>query len=234
MSDRSLSRILKDSLKKNTLTKGAVQSYLSWRTEKGNAKKRQAVQQFGLEYLSEITIQFRNNGLLGFADFGTLLGLIREGALLEHDMDVDVSVVLRSQSDIAVVERVMRDLGYSKSFDYLFEDRIQEQSYRKGWLKVDVCYYNPSEDKMFCYLFYWEEGKIYPRNQMDTVQKTSSRIDGVNTIVVRGNRVVVPDNAEQVLIEKYGDNWRQPDKGWVYWKGPNTTESLGLGTQIIY
>ena len=49
-----------------------------------------------------------------------------------------------------------------------------------------------------------------------------------------GTRVNVPKDYQNVLVDKYGDGWRKPDKSWKYWLAPGATECAEFGTIIKY
>lgn len=51
-----------------------------------------------LSQLGALMERLKNLGMVVFANSGTLLGLVREGALLGHDDDVDLAVVLRART----------------------------------------------------------------------------------------------------------------------------------------
>ena len=55
--------------------------------------KRKNVQKYGIEVLCELKLIFDKLGIINFADFGTLLGLIRDDKLLSHDLDLDYGII---------------------------------------------------------------------------------------------------------------------------------------------
>lgn len=57
--------------------------------------------------LSWITSTFQKNNIKHWVDQGTLLGLIRDGKLIEHDKDIDFSIW---DEDIAKLEKVIPDI----------------------------------------------------------------------------------------------------------------------------
>ncbi len=48
---------------------------------------------------SEVVDLLAKEGLEVFANSGTLLGLVREGAFLEHDNDIDLGLILKAQTE---------------------------------------------------------------------------------------------------------------------------------------
>ena len=51
--------------------------------------KRKRLQKYGYNILNEIDNLFSYNNIEYFAEFGTLLGIVREKQLLLHDTDID-------------------------------------------------------------------------------------------------------------------------------------------------
>lgn len=184
---------------------------------------RHTLQKKGLVVLSEVTGKLNESGITAFSDFGTLLGIVREGALLEHDLDMDVGVVLSEPNRNTVISKVFDSMGYIKSREFTVNGDIKEQSYIKNGIKVDIQYYFRDDDKelMYCYLFY-NPSRDSRETKWKSVIKKCPMVNQVENITVQGNNIFIPKNAEAILRYKYGSNWRTPDKGWVYWEGPNT------------
>ena len=193
--------------------------------------KRYAIQKHGLSDLSRVTKTLNEAGILSFADFGTLLGIIREQGLLKHDLDIDVGVMIVSDADYRAINSVMEKLRFVKSREFTIDGRVKEQSYFKRFIKVDLQYYTIApEDStlMNCYLFY-NPGRDPSETKWKSVVKKCPRVKSVRSVTVQGYPIDVPDNAEDILVYKYGANWKKPDKGWVYWEGPNTYPSDAIG-----
>lgn len=193
--------------------------------------KRHSIQKHGLSYLSEVTKALNERGILSFADFGTLLGIIREQGLLKHDLDIDVGVMITSETDYRTISSVMEKLHYVKSREFTIDGRVKEQSYFRKFIKVDLQYYtgDPEDSALMnCYLFY-NPGRDPSETRWKSVVKKCPRVKSVRSVAVQGHPIDVPDNAEDILVYKYGPNWKKPDKGWVYWEGPNTYPSDAIG-----
>lgn len=221
--------VVKEFLKRNRLTSRAVSWYIGYKDNYRRNRTIKQVQRHGLPILSEVTSGLYNTGILAFADFGTLLGIVRENSILKHDIDVDISVISRGKEDFEIVERFMIDLGFHKKHEYVYNKLLCEQSYEKNGIRTDICFYVIEKDLMSCYLFYQEPGKDYENSKMSVVRKTYTLQSKLKEIIVDGYPVLVPLNPERLLEEKYGKNWRIPDKGWVYWDGPNTMLCNGFG-----
>lgn len=206
----------------------------SFREKQETKRKREAIQLDGLRYLSLLTQGLKSEGLVVFADFGTLLGLVREGALLNHDTDIDIGLYLKSESELALLESYMSGLGFRKIYAYYYEGRCVQHSYAMGLVKIDFCFYRSNDsDQMHCYLFYRTKERQYAENEMSVVRKTCAMVKEVEPRQFGGWQVVVPVESNKLLEDKYGENWDIPDSAWSYWEGPNTIKCDRMGTLEI-
>lgn len=203
--------------------------------EKEKERKRAAIQSYGLSLIAFVQESLQEIGICSFADFGTMLGIIREGKLLAHDLDVDIGVILNESFDVHRIRVAMERNGFTLWRQYIMGDQLVEESYRLGDLKVDFNYYRMDETCAKTWLFYRKPGHKYEAiNHRHIVEMTYSPIREMQTVTVAGTEIVIPKNAEQILVEKYGASWRTPDKGWIYWQSPAATQIEGVGHFITH
>ena len=182
------------------------------------------------------TVFFIENTLSGKAffyfDMGTMLGIVREGRLLGHDLDIDVAVYTSSEDEKDRVRNILLDTGCKLRYSYYVKELgVVEDSFEINGLKFDVNYYVRESDKDVCYLMYRDNEKSYEENEMDVVKLSVSAINEVKKVDFFGKQVTVPKEAELYLAERYGDNWRIPNKNYVYWQGPSTNKTNYIGFQ---
>lgn len=192
-------------------------------------KIKYSIKRDGIKSLAEVTKALNSEGVLAFADFGTLLGLVREKGLLRHDLDIDVGVLTTSTDNSKDIERVLCGIGYKKSREFTINGVVKEQSYVKK-VKVDIQYYSIDsiENMMYCYLFY-NPGHNRFETKWNSVMKKCPVVKEIKQIPIKEHNIFIPTNAEEILVYKYGPNWMCPDKGWVYWQGPNTYNAEEIG-----
>ena len=182
---------------------------------------RRLVQRDGISMIVSIQQLLRELGLVSFADFGTLLGLVREGKLLEHDKDIDIGVVPNNASDLPRLRVAMERHGFTLWRRYCLGEQIVEESYKRKDLKVDLNYYRMEENCAKTWLFYRKPGFRYEKSeQRHVVEMTYSPIREMTSVKAAGKTIVIPANAECLLEEKYGAAWKKPDREWIYWKSP--------------
>ena len=217
-----------------TLPIRLIKRYKANRSKSSLEIKRANIQKNGISVLEE-TLNMLNSieDVKAFADFGTLLGLIREKGLLKHDLDIDTGVLGRPNL-YRYVTMLMERHGYELWREYIIGDKVVEQSYHYKDTKVDVNYYEYRNKGINTWLFYREPSKKYKNNVRNIVRMDYSMINDIKKIKVQGRDLYVPDNYIQLLVEKYGENWRIPDKGWVYYENPSATKLKEEGYFINY
>ena len=204
------------------------------RIEKENEKKRAAIQKNGIALIALVQRLLKEIDIDSFADFGTMLGIIREGKLLAHDLDIDMGVIVKDKVDLERIRLHLEKFGFNIWRQYFFDDFIVEDSYRFCGIKIDLNYYKITDDNSKTWLFYREPDKEYLDNERNIVEMTYSPITDFKEVEVAGETIRLPANAEQLLEEKYGPTWRTPDKGWIYWLSPAATKIPQIGFYIDY
>ncbi len=197
--------------------------------------KRRAIKNNGYRLIASLKDVFEAINVTYFADFGTLLGFVREGRLMSHDLDVDIGVITGDVSK-EEVKIAMEKAGFRLYRQYIYNGDTVEDSYhffdgKKGVkIKFDINYYENGDDYSKTWLFYWNRNwKYKKKNERHIVEMTYSRIPGVKTIKIHGMDINIPINAEQLLEEKYGPNWRLKDKNWIYWESPAAKKLDDIG-----
>ena len=179
-------------------------------------------------------IQDTLNGEFFFFDMGTLLGIIREGRLLGHDLDVDIGVIMEGEDTIERIRTIFKDAGCEHVRAFVIDEiGVGEDSFSYKDIRFDVGYYRQKEDKSVMYLTYKNPEVTLPQGTMNVVELSVSRINALDSVEFNGKQVNVPQNSEAYLAERYGANWRIPDKGYIYWKGPSTKPVDLTAKQII-
>ena len=213
---------------------GLIKRFIKNRSNSALETKRANIQKNGLAVLEE-TLEMLNNikDVKAFADFGTLLGIVRENGLLKHDLDIDTAV-LGKPNLYRYVTMLMERNGYKLWREYIIGGKVVEQSYHYKDTKVDVNYYEYNDKGVNTWLFFRYPKTKYPNNTRNIVRMNYAMVKNVKKIDVQGHKIYVPDCAERLLEEKYGKNWRLPDKGWIYWQSPAATILDEIGYFIDY
>lgn len=201
-----------------------------------NQNKRDAIQKYGISVMWFVQKLLKQLDIVSFADFGTLLGIIREGKLLAHDLDMDIGVIIKDKTDLEKIRLHLEKHGFRLWRQYIFgeAENIVEESYHFSGIKVDLNYYRITETQSKTWLFYRDPQKKYPDNTRNIVEMIYSPITEFKTVKVGGEDICIPANAEQLLAEKYGECWKIPDTGWIYWLSPAAHKINDIGYYITY
>ena len=201
---------------------------------KAKKLKKANLQKDGLAVIAEMQEILENGGVKFFFDMGTLLGIIREGRLLKHDMDIDVAVFADSEDEKERVTKLLVAKGCEEYLRYSADGLgIVEQSFVYYNIKFDINYYYRGSGTDVCYLLYSHPDKIYEEGTMSIVMLSCPTIEETKKFEFQGITVNVPTNAEAYLAVRYGENWRIPDKKYIYWKGPSTSPTDYIGKRTV-
>lgn len=141
---------------------------------------------------------------------GTLLGLIRNGKLIEWDNDSDMGCHEKNWTKEA--EEELKNLGFKMNF----RNKIGPRFSRQGSATDIFLYRNESPD-----VWSWsaKKGNVEYRFDMpvfDVIEKE-----------FWGEHFLIPENPEKWLEIKYGQNWRTPVKKWNYATDPANSRKVG-------
>ena len=93
--------------------------------------------------LSELEIEY-------CVDSGTLLGLIREGALLVHDGDIDISVRENQQNKLAELKARLKDKGYKCRILSFYGQKFKFKFWHSAEERViDINIFRESQDNKY-------------------------------------------------------------------------------------
>lgn len=225
-----IKRFLKKNKYTKTLYKAIKQVLIN--SQRKNIKKN------GFEVISVIHECFDNYNINYFLDFGTLLGMIREKNFISHDLDIDIGVIVNNKADIVFLRNILMNLGFKLKYEYIFKNLTVEDSFVYKNIKIDISYYRNDNKYSRCWLFYTDSdvtiNKEDMNNNMNVVELRYSKIHETEILEINGIKMRIPKNAEKLLEEKYGKEWKKPDKSWIYWKAPSAIPCKELGYRIIH
>lgn len=150
----------------------------------------------------------RDTGYQVFLNSGTLLGVVRDGRLIDHDDDIDLAVVLKSGSAVEAAEE-WKALRSDLQAMGIFDDESTNNP---------AIYKLKPEDGCEIDLFpaWIEAGRVfvYPHTFGEL---TEGDVLPLESCGVSGRPI--PAAAEKMLALNYGDGWRQPDPYFKFpWK----------------
>lgn len=151
--------------------------------------------------LDEIGINF-------WLDYGTLLGVYRDGKLISYDTDVDVGVFLDDYTENIIKALEKNGFVYERKIIVDQGRYAMEQSFSYLNVKIDIFYYRKEGNKMISHLFPLNDKKKYTVREIYTTYSDFTSIDFLK------QSFSIPKNTEQRLQETYGEDWRIPISDW--------------------
>ncbi|WP_380056184.1 hypothetical protein ACFE33_01960 [Falsihalocynthiibacter sp. SS001] len=158
-----------------------------------------------LDSIGDLVQRFRAIGYEVILNSGTLLGVVRDGRLIEHDDDVDLAVLLRSKNRTDAAREWVALLSELERLNLLGDtDSGQNEIYklrRIGEFEVDLFPCWIEDEKVY----------IYPHTHGEI---------GVSSLVptqacsTTGHPI--PADPRSFLTQNYGANWSTPDPYFIF------------------
>lgn len=147
-----------------------------------------------------------------FANSGTLLGIVREGTLLENDNDIDLGVLLEARSAKAAAAE------WIALCDRLIAEGVAIE--RSSWSKVTLKLQKIDQfgvDLFPAWIDADDRVHVYPHTHGEL---TRDQLLPYSVNAATG--LHIPSDPEAMLVCNYGDDWRIPNAGWTFgWKQAN-------------
>lgn len=157
-------------------------------------------------------------GIEPFLAYGTLLGAVREGAVLGHDSDADLGYVSQHTHPADVTResfRVQRELA-SQGWE---TSRYSGSAFKVSVTEADV---TRGLDVFGGFL---DEGRLYLMGEIGTEFERES-IFPLGTAELAGRPMPVPARPEKLLEATYGPGWKVPDPAFRFSTPPRTIRAL--------
>lgn len=141
-------------------------------------------------------------------DFGTLLGVYRDGKLIGHDLDIDIAMFYKDY-DLSL-KKLLTDNGFVFVREITCEGDSDalEQTYRYKNVNLDIFYYHKDGDMAYCHLFPEDENNEMSCNE---IHSASTSFKKTNFLGLEFN---IPKNTDKRLEDTYGEDWKIPIKNW--------------------
>lgn len=143
-----------------------------------------------------------------FAVYGTALGCLREGNIIDHDKDTDIGILFRDFTWEQVSHAIRRGrfsiISIFGSYPY-----GMEIAFRRNGVKTDLMLYYENGDKFFNVL--WNNGGRNGSSDAIVHEYPSFMFD-----VEKGflDDFEIRTLGEQYIEHVYGTKWRTPVKEW--------------------
>jgi hypothetical protein len=178
-----------------------------------------------LANLTELTDALSECGVEHWLTDGTLLGMIREGCFIRHDLDTDIGVDARTFSREALLAVIRR--GFEIKAIYGDPADSLEIVFQRNGVRTDFFFFYPMPG-----------GGFYHSAFFDFSDTSAERIDYVYPPFslerrrMLGREFWTPRDAEAYIETKYGAAWRTPVADWDWALGPANARRTGLRSQL--
>ena len=223
----------KEYLKTAKHTKRLYYSFVGLISSYRTKQKQRYMHNYGYRTIYQLQDIFEKSGVMFFFDMGTLLGIVRDGRILSHDLDIDIAVYVSNEEEkISFVEHLIMN-GCKHRYSYSIDSiGIVEDSFILNKIKFDICYYYQGSGYDVCYLMFCLPNVDYAPGYQSVVKLSCTPIHDTVKIRFHEGNITIPSRAEKYLSERYGSEWTIPNKDYIYWKGPSAklTELFALRT----
>ena len=178
-----------------------------------NPIKRARLQRLGVALFKELDRVMSQNGVAYFADYGTLLGIVREHAFIRTDDDIDVTVLQHGEDPKRILSFLL-DAGFEFVHAIVYNNKIVVFTVSWSGLPVDIYITEDSPHEGFSRYTgarYCPDVKYESSDQNNCISRDIIQVNAVKYVDFCGIKVPVPVNAEELLEFEYGQLWRIPD-----------------------
>lgn len=211
---------LKELVKKYLRPFYMVYRYFSHDRQK--KKENQNFKRNGLDVLKEFDRCLSENGFKYMLAFGSALGAVREKGFIPHDDDIDTWMWIDDYKPELI--SILEKYGFRYKFSFTIEDdKIGKQdTFEYKGVLVDIFYLYPSGSGEWpnCMIFC-----NYPdcSNRSESVKKHGGLLPlkcslpisrNIKRVVFEDTMMPVPENYDEVMKERYGEDYMIPQPKW--------------------
>ena len=209
-----------------TAAGGAFCNWYRNRREKRHKKVACArLRKYGVEILDLIAKALTDLNVPYFADYGTLLGIIREAGFIRHDNDLDFGVMPGFSKKKEMLMALL-SVGFTFKRAFEFNGKITEISLIYKDVPVDFFFNEETEKGEEMWAYTYSTGGYIPKPQerfpvLASYRDCRPRVSALVNAEIYGRRVPIPEDAEKLIAITYGNDWRIPKSAWT----PNVTSN---------
>ena len=168
-----------------------------------------------LKLLFEVTKTLDSKGIPYHLEGGTLLGIVRDNAILPWDDDLDISVPFQYESQVKRALRYLMLKGWRidsrryykfDNFPYTGARVLKFRDRSRGIFNMGHCYLD-------IFFKFEDEHYAYWQAYENLLKIDAKYYDGYDIVEFMGHKLKAPKNHLEYLTAKFGD-WSVPIKDW--------------------
>lgn len=145
---------------------------------------------WAVEILQEGRMLLNSLGVKWWLSSGTMLGIYREGKLIDHD-DPDLDVGIEEPADHEEITRAFLEAGFEP-----YATGSHQLVFKKRQVLFDIYFYKREAENQVCFI----EG-------LGSIIKPYSLFKSLGTIEFMGDVYPTPKPINEYLVVRYGDWW---------------------------
>lgn len=149
-------------------------------------------------------------GVDAFLSFGNLLGAVREGKLIGHDSDADVSFLSRHSHPFDIAREFQQTARRLRELDYTVLE--MSAAHLKIWVPLE------SGGRVGIDVFgaYFFEGVFHMTPSIRDPHLRREDLLPQSTVTLEGRELIAPARPAALLAATYGPSWRIPDPSFKF------------------
>lgn len=182
-----------------------------------NYKRKRNLLKNGYKILDDVNILLNSSDMNAFCAYGTLLGFIREGGIISHDLDLDMGIIDDEYFSWDKLDSLMHKIGFEVKRYFMYKGCISEKTYIRDNVTIDFFKFTKKEKYMLGYI-YFRDLKIPYINDNDYSVRISKVpiINKINLTRINNINVLLPENSIEFIENVYGNNWKYPDPNFKH------------------
>lgn len=142
-------------------------------------------------------------------EFGTLLGIFRDGEFMRHDFDFDFGAFI---DDADTIISALRNNGFDITHEFvgIENPQIRECTFNYKNISIDFFFFVKHET-YDCYTFHPLEIHSDYKKNIYKIKPFRFPVFTLKNTTFKGISILIPEDTESHLIYSYGENFMIPD-----------------------
>ena len=161
-----------------------------------------------LEFMNYLLDFLDSYNIKAFLDGGSLLGLYRDGKLMDYDKDTDIGIVVNDNNDVL---NIIKILSVNENF---ILPKINSLNLSKKILSISIS--DKQNSVITDIFFYYKENNFLYSGLSTALGNFTWKYSAFDLIKIKFNNkeYYAPSNIELYLTELYGTNWKEHIEVW--------------------